>query len=200
MLHHVIISVLNMRLLKTSLPGVISVVPSRHGDLRGYFSETFRDDWFRANVADVDFVQENQSLSRAAGVVRGLHFQSEPYAQGKLVRCLAGAIFDVAVDIRKGSPSFGQWTAVTLTAEEGNQLWVPPGFLHGFCTLVPDCLVSYKVTAYYNKDADKGVRWDDPGIVITWPDVADPTLLSPKDTVQPLLSELPDYFHFGVEA
>lgn len=179
---------------------VIEIIPTRHGDLRGYFSETFRDDWFRANVDDVPLVQENQSLSRAPGVVRGLHFQTEPHAQGKLVRCLVGAIFDVAVDIRRGSPNFGSWIAVTLTAEEGNQLWVPPGFLHGFCTLVPDCLVSYKVTSYYTKDADRGVRWDDPAIGVIWPDVADPSLISAKDTTQPLLSELPDYFHFGVEA
>ncbi|WP_417583110.1 dTDP-4-dehydrorhamnose 3,5-epimerase [Pelagibacterium sp.] len=189
-----------MKVAATDLDKVVGITPAKHADPRGYFSETFRDDWFKANVADVTFVQENQSLSRNIGVVRGLHFQAQPYAQGKLVRCLAGAIFDVAVDIRKGSPSFGQWAAVTLTAEEGNQLWVPPGFLHGFCTLLPDCLVSYKVTAYYNKEADKGVRWDDPAIGITWPDVADATLLSPKDTTQPLLSELPDYFHFGVGA
>nr|WP_314262208.1 dTDP-4-dehydrorhamnose 3,5-epimerase [uncultured Devosia sp.] len=189
-----------MRFRKASLADIVEITAARHGDTRGYFSETFREDWFRANVADVDFVQENQSLSRHVGVVRGLHFQSEPHAQGKLVRCLSGSIFDVVVDIRKGSSSFGQWTSLTLSADEGNQLWVPPGFLHGFCTLEPDCLVSYKVTSYYSKDADKGVRWNDPAIGITWPDVADPTLLSPKDTIQPLLSELPGYFQLGGEA
>lgn len=189
-----------MRLIGTTLPGVLEIGLDRHEDARGYFSETFRDDWFRAHVTDLDLVQENQSLSCAPGVVRGLHFQTNPHAQGKLVRCLVGAIFDVAVDIRTGSPSFGQWTAVTLSADKGNQLWVPPGFLHGFCTLEPNSLVSYKVTSYYNKDADKGVRWDDQAIGIAWPDVADPAMLSPKDMTQPLLSELPDYFHYEVEA
>jgi dTDP-4-dehydrorhamnose 3,5-epimerase len=185
-----------MELNKTDLDGVVEVKPNRLGDHRGYFSETFRDDWFRSNVADITFVQENQSLSRAAGVVRGLHFQSEPYAQGKLVRCLTGAIFDVAVDIRDGSPSYGKWTAVTLTAEKGNQLWIPAGFLHGFCTLEPDCLVAYKVSNYYNRDCDKGVLWNDPAIGIDWPKIADAGQLSPKDTQQPLLAALPVYFSY----
>ena len=186
-----------MKLHETDLDGVCVIVPQRHQDSRGYFSETFRQDWFAANVAKLDFVQENQSLSREAGVVRGLHFQTPPFAQGKLVRCLSGAIFDVAVDIRAGSPSYGRWTAVILSAEDGNHLWVPAGFLHGFCTLVPDCLVAYKVTAYYDSQSDKGVLWNDPEIGIAWPDVADPALLSQKDMVQPLLKSLPDYFHFG---
>tara|TARA_R110002020_G_scaffold10961_6_gene41580 strand:- start:4547 stop:5113 length:567 start_codon:yes stop_codon:yes gene_type:complete len=186
-----------MEAIKTELDGVVEIVPSRHGDHRGYFSETFRDDWFRANIAPVGFVQENQSLSRAPGVVRGLHFQSMPSAQGKLIRCLAGSIFDVAVDIRQGSPNFGKWTAVSLTAEKGNQLWVPAGFLHGFCTLEPDCLVAYKVTAYYDAACDKGVLWNDPAIGVDWPELADPAQLSPKDTRQPLLADLPTYFTFG---
>lgn len=181
---------------RTDLDGVVEILPSRHGDDRGYFSETFRDDWFRANVGPYSFVQENQSLSRAAGVVRGLHFQSEPSAQGKLVRCVAGAIFDVGVDIRVGSPNFGRWVGVVLSAEVGNQLWVPPGFLHGFCTLVPDCLVSYKVTAYYDRECDKGVRWDDKDIAITWPNLVDPAHLSPKDKRQPALRDLPTYFTY----
>lgn len=189
-----------MKLIATDLPDVVSIVPSRHADARGYFSETFRDDWFRTNVAAFDFVQENQSLSVEAGVVRGLHFQTVPHAQGKLVRCLAGEIFDVAVDIRHGSPTYGQWTSVTLSAELGNQLWVPPGFLHGFCTLVPNCLVAYKVTDYYNRDADKGVRWNDPEIGIAWPKIADPILLSPKDANQPSLADLPAFFTFAAEA
>lgn len=186
-----------MKIASLSISDVKEILPIRHGDGRGYFSETFRDDWFRANVAAVSFVQENQSLSRAAGVVRGLHFQSEPHAQGKLVRCVAGAIFDVAVDIRAGSPSFGRWVAATLTAADGNQLWIPAGFLHGFCTLEPDTLVSYKVTSYYNAGADKGVRWDDPDIAIDWPGAADPQHLSPKDGRQPLLRDLPTYFTYA---
>lgn len=185
-----------MQLKKTDLHGVVEIVPSRHGDHRGYFSETFRDDWFQTNVSPLVFVQENQSLSRAPGVLRGLHFQSNPSAQGKLVRCISGSIFDVAVDIRAGSRSFGKWIAVILNADEGNQLWVPPGFLHGFCTLEPDCLVSYKVTSYYNSDCDKGVRWNDPQIGIVWPAILDVSQLSQKDTQQPLLVDLPTYFTF----
>jgi len=182
---------------QTALPDVVEILPKRHGDHRGYFVETFRDDWFSNNVAPVTFVQENQSLSRSRGVVRGLHFQSEPAAQGKLVRCLSGAIFDVAVDIRVGSPDYGKWVAVTLSAEQGNQLWVPAGFLHGFCTLEADCVVAYKVTSYYNQSCDLGVRWNDPEIGITWPNVADSSQLSAKDMTQPLLADLPAYFAFG---
>ncbi len=181
---------------KTDLEGVVEILPFRHGDDRGYFSETFRDDWFRANIGPYNFVQENQSLSRSAGVLRGLHFQSEPSAQGKLVRCVAGAIFDVGVDIRVGSPNFGRWVGVVLSAETGNQLWVPPGFMHGFCTLVPDCLVSYRVTSYYDRECDKGVRWDDEDVAIKWPDTVDADLLSPKDRQQPSLRDLPTYFTY----
>lgn len=189
-----------MRLYDTDLKDVRVIIAGRHEDSRGYFSEVFRRDWFAANVADVDFVQENQSLSRRAGVVRGLHFQSSPFAQGKLVSCLAGSIFDVAVDIRKGSPDYGKWASVTLTAEQGNQLWIPAGFLHGFCTLEPDCVVSYKVTAPYDRDSDRGVLWNDPELGVVWPEVANPDLLSPKDVTQPLLSALPTYFNFGEDS
>jgi len=185
-----------MEFRRTEFRDVVEIVPGRHGDHRGYFSETFRDDKFREHIGPFAFVQENQSLSRAPGVIRGLHFQSSPSAQGKLVRCVAGSIFDVAVDIRIGSPDFGKWVGVTLTASIGNQLWVPPGFLHGFCTLEPDCVVAYKVTAYYDPTCDKGVRWNDPAIGIAWPDFADESQLSPKDTTQPLLAELPRYFSY----
>lgn len=186
-----------MKLHETNLEGVVVLVPTRHGDARGYFSETFRHDWFAEHVGKTDFVQENQSLTIGAGTIRGLHFQSAPSAQGKLVRCLVGEIFDVAVDIRKGSPTYGDWTAVTLTAEEGNQLWIPAGFLHGFCTLVPGCVVSYKVTSYYSRDCDKGVLWNDPQIGVIWPGLADASLLSDKDKSQPLLSDLPEYFQYA---
>ncbi|GLQ53643.1 dTDP-4-dehydrorhamnose 3,5-epimerase [Devosia nitrariae] len=190
-----------MKLYRLEIADVAEITPSRHGDDRGYFSETFRNDWFVANVANVTFVQENQSLSRSPGVVRGLHFQSEPSAQGKLVRCVAGAIFDVAVDIRTGSPTFGKWVSAMLTADEGNQLWVPVGFLHGFCTLTPDTLVAYKVTNYYDRERDKGVLWDDPDIGVTWPAEADPRHLSARDGQQPRLRDLPHYFrHSTVEA
>lgn len=190
-----------MKLNRLEIADVAEIIPVRHGDDRGYFSETFRDDWFVANVADVTFVQENQSLSRSPGVVRGLHFQSRPSAQGKLVRCVAGAIFDVAVDIRRGSATYGKWVAATLTADQGNQLWIPQGFLHGFCTLGPDTLVVYKVTDYYDRDCDMGVRWDDADIGVAWPDIADPRHLSERDSRQPRLRDLADYFeHQMLEA
>jgi dTDP-4-dehydrorhamnose 3,5-epimerase len=186
-----------MEIRKTSLDDVLEVIPKLHEDGRGYFTETFREDWFTAHIAQVHFVQENQSLSRGAGVVRGLHFQTPPCAQGKLVRCVSGSIFDVAVDIRAGSPSFGQWTSVVLSAEQGNQLWIPEGFLHGFCTLVPDCVIAYKVTAYYNPPSDKGVLWSDPDLAIDWPVSPEAAELSAKDISQPRLADLPSYFSFA---
>ena len=176
------------------LPGPVEIVPRRIGDERGYFSEVFRLAPFVDQVGPVEFVQENESLSAKAGTVRGLHFQTAPFAQGELVRCTAGAIFDVAVDLRRDSPMYGDWVAVTLTPERGNQLWVPPGFAHGFCTLLPDSVVNYKVTAYYSAEHDKGVAWDDPVIGVEWPAVADADTLSGKDRVQPLLADLPTYF------
>ena len=141
-----------------------------------------------------EFVQENQSLSIRPGTVRGLHFQANPAAQGKLVRCLAGRIVDVAVDLRRGSPTFGQWISTILSPEENNQLWVPVGFGHGFCTLEPNSVISYRVTGYYSPEHDKGVAWDDPDIAVDWPDIADPETLSAKDRVQPRLADLPPYF------
>lgn len=184
-----------MEVQSFDIPGVKLLVPRHIGDERGYFAETFRADIFADNCGDVTFVQDNESLSVKEGTVRGLHFQSEPYAQGKLVRCTAGALFDVAVDIRHGSPTFGKWVSETLTPDNGKQLWVPPGFAHGFCTLVRDTVIAYKVTGgYYSAECDKGFRWDDPAIGIAWPDVADPATLSPKDQRQPALAELPEYF------
>jgi dTDP-4-dehydrorhamnose 3,5-epimerase len=178
------------------LAGPLAVQPLRRGDARGYFAETFRADLFADAVGDVDFVQENESLSAKVGTVRGLHFQIEPFAQGKLVRCVAGALLDVAVDIRVGSPSYGRWIAVELSARNGRQLWVPPGFAHGFCTLEPDTVIAYKVTAYYNHQHDSGLAWDDPAIGIIWPAVADSETLSVKDRVQPRLAELPAHFTY----
>ena len=169
-------------------------IPKRIGDGRGYFSETFRDEIFSEHCGEFVFVQENESLSAKTGTVRGLHFQSRPHAQGKLVRCTAGALFDVAVDIRYGSPTYGRWIGETLTPENGKQLWVPPGFAHGFCSLKPDTVICYKVTNYYNTECDKGVAWDDPEIGVTWPSVADAETLSTKDGKQPKLSEISTYF------
>jgi dTDP-4-dehydrorhamnose 3,5-epimerase len=183
-----------MEFAKTALEGVIEIRPKRLGDERGYFAEIFRLAEFREQAGSFDFVQENESLSARVGTVRGLHFQTEPFAQGKLVRCTHGAIFDVAVDLRTGSGTYGQWVGVVLSPESGNQLWVPPGFAHGFCTLAPDTVVNYKVTALYSHPNDKGVAWNDPAIGIEWPAEADPETLSAKDRVQPLLAELPAWF------
>lgn len=184
-----------MQFRPTAIPEVIEVRPSVHKDSRGTFSELYRREWFEPFSSET-FVQENQSLSHWAGTVRGLHFQTPPHAQGKLVRCVMGAVFDVAVDIRDGSPNFGRWVGVTLTASEANQLWVPPGFLHGFCTLADESIVAYKVTAYYSPENDRGVRWNDPDIGIDWPDVARAPLLSDKDSAQPLLRDVPRCFGY----
>lgn len=185
-----------MEFRRLAVPDVVEIQPRRFGDDRGHFSEIFRLDRFRAEMGPVDFVQENQSLSVRAGTIRGLHFQTHPFAQGKLVRCLAGTIFDVAVDLRRNSPHFGHWVAVELSADKGNQLWIPAGFGHGFCTLQPDSIVCYKVTAYYSQAEDKGVAWDDPDIGIVWPALADAATLSAKDRVQPRLAELPACFEY----
>jgi dTDP-4-dehydrorhamnose 3,5-epimerase len=141
-------------------------------------------------------VQENQSLSVSAGTVRGLHFQSPPRAQGKLVRVVAGEIIDVAVDIRRGSPGRGKVVAERLSADNGHQLWVPPGFAHGFVTLVPNTVVVYKVTDYYSPEHDKGLAWDDPVLGIDWGIDPSAAVLSPKDRTHPRLADLPDYFFY----
>ena len=180
-----------------ALPEIVLITPKRFGDHRGYFSETFRTDLFHAHVGKYDFVQDNQSLSAEVGTIRGLHFQLDPRAQGKLVRCIAGSILDVAVDIRKGSPTYGKSVSAELSAENGCQLWIPPGFAHGFCTLEPDCLVSYKVTDYYSPAHDRGLLWNDPEIGISWPVGPDKAMLSAKDQVQPRLAELETNFVYS---
>ena len=169
------------------------IMPKRFGDDRGYFSEVFKADWFKNNVADVSFVQDNESLSKQSGTVRGLHFQSEPFAQGKLVRCTRGCLLDVAVDIRTASPTFGQSVTLVLSEENGEQLWIPAGFAHGFITLSTDTVISYKVTSVYSAEHDRGIKWDDPAIGIEWPKF-DHYWLSEKDQKQPLLNELQSYF------
>jgi len=176
------------------LDGLIEIIPSKIEDERGYFSEVFRLDTFSQLVPQIKFLQDNQSLSVRAGTIRGLHFQTPPFAQGKLVRCLAGCLFDVAVDLRVDSPSHGEWMSVVLSPDDNNQLWIPPGFGHAFCTLVPNSVISYRVTQYYSREHDKGVVWDDPQIAIDWPEIADPETLSVKDRQQPKLAELPPYF------
>lgn len=173
----------------TALPEVKVVTPKRFGDHRGHFVETWNDAVFRAEVADVGFVQDNASLSAPVGTLRGLHFQTEPFAQGKLVRVIAGRILDVAVDIRRSSPNFGRHVAVELSAENGRQLWVPAGFAHGFVTREPNTEVAYKVTARYDKASDAGIIWNDPAIGIDWGIVAGQAVLSEKDRVLPLLRD-----------
>jgi len=175
-----------MKIEPTDLPGVLILTPTRFGDDRGWFSETFN----AARMADagltMPWVQDNHSMSAQPGTLRGLHFQAPPHAQDKLVRCSRGAIFDVAVDIRRGSPQYGKWVGVDLTPENGRQLFVPKGFLHGFVTRTFDCEVQYKCSDLYAPDCDGGIRWDDPDLAIDW-QVSDPTL-SAKDKAAPLFA------------
>lgn len=185
-----------MDFVATEIPDIVKIVPKRHGDDRGYFSEIFRMDRFRDNIGEIAFVQDNFSLSRDVGTVRGLHFQVGDAAQGKLVRCIRGEIFDVAVDIRAGSPTYGRHVAMTLSPEEGAWLWIPAGFAHGFCTTKPDSEVLYKVTAYYSAKDDRGVRWNDPDFGISWPVDEDQAILSGKDKVQPFLADMPPAFQY----
>ncbi len=183
---------------RLTIPEVLLVKPKRFGDNRGYFMETFRQNLFEQHAGSVSFVQDNRSFSAEVGTVRGLHFQLAPKAQGKLVSCAAGALLDVAVDIRQGSPTFGRYVSAELTAENGEQLWVPAGFAHGFCTLVPDTIISYKVTDYYSPEHDRGLLWNDPAIGIDWPVTAESAVLSDKDLRQPMLADLPVSFVYGI--
>jgi dTDP-4-dehydrorhamnose 3,5-epimerase len=170
--------------------------PEKIEDARGFFSEVYNENLFREFIDDVNFVQDNFSFSKAKGVIRGLHFQSPPFAQGKLVRVTRGAILDVAVDIRYSAPTFGEFVSVILSAENWLQLWVPPGFAHGFCTLEPNSEVTYKVTEFYNRDHDLGLAWDDPALGIPWPVDVEDAFLSEKDRLHPVLSALPTYFFY----
>ena len=181
---------------ETALPGVLILTPRRHGDNRGFFSES----WNKARMAehglDYEFVQDNHSLSATPGTVRGLHFQSPPHAQDKLVRCGKGRLFDVAVDIRKGSPTYGQWVGEELSFENGRQLLVPAGFLHGFATLEPDTEIIYKCTDYYAPECDGAVRFDDPDIGIDWGIDNSEAVLSEKDAVAPFLKDFDSPFTY----
>ena len=171
------------------------IEPDRFGDHRGFFAETYSRRVYAELGVDVEFVQDNHSLSAAMGTVRGLHFQMPPHAQAKLVRCGRGAIFDVAVDIRKGSPTFGQSVGYELTAENGAQVFVPAGFAHGFMTLQPDSEIIYKCSDYYAPETEGAVRWDDPAVGIDWPLQGD-AILSDKDVVAPILADLDSPFQF----
>lgn len=177
-----------------AIPEVKVLIPRRFSDARGYFVETWNRQAWRAAGIDLDFCQDNQSLSRAKGTVRGLHFQTPPHAQGKLVSVLAGRIFDVAVDLRKRSPTFGKHVACELGASDGAQLLVPAGFAHGFCTLETDTIVAYKVSAPYAPNADAGIFWADPALEIAWPVNLAEASLSPKDESLPRLKDIESPF------
>jgi dTDP-4-dehydrorhamnose 3,5-epimerase len=177
-----------------SVDGVLHVTPPRFGDVRGYFCETYNRGAFAAVGIDRVFVQDNQSLSRERGVVRGMHFQIPPFAQAKLVRVLRGSVYDVAVDIRKGSPTYGQSVAVTLSAELGNQLFIPDGFAHGFCTLEADTEVLYKVDAPYSRDHERGLLWNDPALGVHWPIADAQAIVLDRDRSHPRLAGLPEFF------
>ncbi|MFD1987652.1 dTDP-4-dehydrorhamnose 3,5-epimerase [Mesorhizobium newzealandense] len=170
------------------IEGVLEIIPKRHGDARGFFVETYQAERFSQAGIDLRFVQDNQSYSAAGGVLRGLHYQLAPRAQDKLLRVLRGALLDVAVDIRRSSPTFGKWVALEITAEKGNQILVPKGFAHGFVTLVPDTEVLYKVTDTYSPEHDRSIRFDDPAIGIDWPTLAGGFQLSDKDLKAPVLA------------
>ena len=184
-----------MKVERLAIPDVLLLTPPRFGDSRGWFSETFSAARMAAAGIAGGFVQDNQSLSARPGTVRGLHFQIAPSAQGKLVRVLRGAVWDVAVDIRHGSENFGRHAGATLSAENGAQLWVPPGFAHGFCTLEPDTEVFYKVTTGYDRDAERGIAWNDPDLALPWPVTAARASLSEKDLALPRLRGCEAWFH-----
>jgi dTDP-4-dehydrorhamnose 3,5-epimerase len=179
------------------IAGPLLLEPKKFGDERGFFSEVFRQDKFDAAAGATAFVQDNHSRSAKRGTIRGMHFQRPPLAQGKLVRVTRGAVIDAIVDVRTGSPTYGQSIAVELSDANWKQLWVPPGFLHGFCTLTDDCEFLYKVTAYYSQPHDGAVRWNDPALGIDWPVREPEATVSAKDAAAPLLAELPSLFTYA---
>ena len=177
-----------------SLPDVLRITPPRHGDARGYFSETYNQAAFAKAGIPAAFIQDNQSFSRDRGTIRGLHFQTPPFAQAKLVRVLRGSIFDVAVDLRRASPTRGKSIGVTLGADEGSQLFVPAGFAHGFCTLEPNTEVLYKVDTSYSREHERALLWNDPALGIAWPIGAHEVILNERDRNALPLHALPDCF------
>jgi len=189
-----------MRIEETGLSGVLVVTPARFGDGRGFFSET----WNRARLAghgiEVDFVQDNHSLSAEAGTVRGLHFQAPPHAQAKLVRCGRGALFDVAVDIRRGSPTYGRWVGVALSFEHGRQLLIPAGFAHGFATRAPDTEIVYKCSDHYAPETEGALRYDDPDLGIDWGLGGLAPILSDKDAAAGAFAGFESPFTYGERA
>ena len=177
-----------MKIERLAIPDVLLITPAIHRDERGFFSEVWKDKTLRDAGVGLDFVQDNHVLSRDLGTLRGLHFQLPPMAQDKLVRCTRGSILDVAVDIRRSSPTFGTYVSAVISAENWQQIFVPKGFAHGYVTLEPDTEVMYKVTAYYSPQHDKGIAWNDPDVGVDWGIGADRAILSAKDKLQPRLT------------
>jgi dTDP-4-dehydrorhamnose 3,5-epimerase len=186
-----------MKVEVTSIPGVMLLKLRYFRDTRGYFVETFNARAAHEAGLEAEFVQDNQALSLKRGTVRALHFQVPPKAQAKLVRVLRGSIYDVAVDLRAGSPSYGRWVAATLTAQAGEQIFVPRGFAHGYCTLEDDTEVAYKVDDYYAPECDQGLAWDDPTLAIDWPVPHGEALLSDKDRKLPRFADFASPFRYG---
>ncbi|CAF4047852.1 unnamed protein product [Rotaria sp. Silwood1] len=185
-----------MQFTKLEIPDVVLIEPRRLDDIRGYFMEVFHEKVFRTHVADVHFVQDNEAMSAGVGTVRGLHFQKPPAAHGKLVRVLNGAVYDVAVDIRHGSPFFGKHVGLVLDASSAKMLWIPPGFAHGYCTLKNDNIVAYKITDFYSAEHDAGIVWNDPDLGINWPVTSNDAILSDKDRLLPAFMNIPPLFTF----
>lgn len=186
-----------MQIEQTPLSGVLILTPRRFGDARGWFSEVWNAQTYAANGITTSFVQDNHSYSRDVGTVRGLHYQRPPHAQTKLVRCGRGSVFDVAVDVRKGSPTYGKWFGAELSAENGRQLLIPAGFLHGFVTREPDTEILYKCSDVYAPDCDGAVRFDDPDIGIDWGIEPSSAILSDKDKAAPLFQNFATPFVYG---
>lgn len=185
-----------MEIRTLGINGVLEIVPKKFGDERGFFSETYSAGRFAEAGLDIGWVQDNQSFSAEKGVLRGLHFQLAPFAQDKLIRVLRGSIFDVAVDLRQGSASYGKWVSAVLSAEAWNQILIPKGFAHGFLTLEPNVEVFYKVSAPYAPEHDRGIRWNDPDIAVAWPLEGREPVLSAKDAAAPFLAGIADQISF----
>ena len=186
-----------MQIERFTIDDIFVVTPLKRIDHRGFFSETYRSEALRAHGVTADFIQENHVYSAERGVLRGLHFQIPPRAQGKLVRCIRGAILDVAVDIRKHSPTYSRHVALELSAANWKQLWVPPGFAHGYITLEPDCEVIYKVTDYWAPESERGIAWNDPGLGIDWRYSASDIIIADKDRSHPCLADVDPVFHYA---
>jgi dTDP-4-dehydrorhamnose 3,5-epimerase len=185
-----------MQIERLNIEDILVIMPMKRIDHRGFFSETYRNEALRSQGVTADFVQENHVYSAERGVLRGLHFQIPPRAQGKLVRCIRGTILDIAVDIRKESPTYGRHVALELSAANWKQLWVPPGFAHGYITLEPDCEVIYKVTDYWAPDCERGIAWDDPGLGIDWRCAPAGIITADKDRGNPRLADVDPVFHY----